>query len=65
MRNLALVTAVILAISCGGIKSSMAAPGFDGALVASAANQSLMTKVGCAVRRVCGVRGCVRRRVCW
>ena len=65
MRNLALAVAAMLAINCGGINSSMAAPGFDRALGASAASQSLMTRVGCAVRRVCGVHGCVRRRVCW
>jgi len=65
MRNLTLVTAAILAISCGGIGTSAAAPRFDRALVASAASQSLVTKAACAVRRVCGVRGCVRRRVCW
>ena len=65
MRYLTLVTAAILALGYNGSQSSLAAPAFDRAVVSSATSQSLVTEVGCVRRRICGVRGCVRRLVCW
>ncbi len=65
MKKLMLVALVAFGVGLIGAPASKAAPA-DGANVRQAAHAiSPVTKaMVCAVRRVCGPRGCVSRRVC-
>jgi hypothetical protein len=65
MKKVVLAALVAFGVGLGGTLAINAAPA-DGITV-SQATQSIspMTKVMvCAMRRVCGPRGCVSRRVC-
>jgi hypothetical protein len=65
MKKVMLAALVAFGVGLGGASATNAAPA-DGIAVSQAAQViSPMTKaVVCAMRRVCGPRGCVSRRVC-
>jgi hypothetical protein len=62
-----IVLAALTAMAIGflGTAQTMAAPAQGSVIGAAAASTSPVTKVPCAMRRVCGRRGCAMRRVCW
>jgi hypothetical protein len=65
MRTIVLNAAFTLALALLGTAGTHAAPVNGAALGSAAKTGSFVHKVPCAMRRVCGRRGCVRRRVCW
>ena len=65
MKTVMLVVLVAIGVGLVGASTTNAAPAGGMAVSQSAQVISPMTKaVVCAVRRVCGPRGCVSRRVC-
>lgn len=65
MRALILGLGVALGLGWIGTASAPAAPASGPALGNAAGSASIVHEVPCAMRRVCGRRGCVRQRVCW
>jgi hypothetical protein len=65
MRTILLAALVATGIGLLGTSLTLAAPAQGSSIAAAAATTSPVTKVPCAMRRVCGRRGCVMRRVCW
>jgi hypothetical protein len=58
----AVIVTAALGLACA--TQALAAPVSGQAVGQAAAAASPMTKVACAMRRVCDARGCVSRRVC-
>ncbi len=65
MKTIILATLIGFSIGLMGTTRVMAAPASGAVIGQAAATTSPITKVPCAWRRVCGVRGCVSRRACW
>jgi len=65
MQKIVVVALATLVIGLMGTSRITAAPTSGSVIGHAAAMTSPITKVPCAVRRACGYRGCVRRRVCW
>lgn len=65
MRMFAIVLAIMLASGCLYSRDGIAAPLRTTITHGATTSNSLVHEARCAVRRVCGVRGCVRRTVCW
>jgi hypothetical protein len=64
-RMFVLLMFAALAITVIGLPDLAAAPANGRAIGEAAAATSPITKVPCAMRRVCGRYGCASRRVCW
>ena len=65
MKEMMLAALVAFGVGLGGTSATNAAPAGGMTVSQSAQGISPMTKaVVCAVRRVCGPRGCASRRVC-
>ena len=62
-----LLCGAIVAVTLGllAVPSVTAAPANGPVINQAAAATSPVMKAPCAVRRVCGYRGCVSRRACW
>lgn len=64
MRMIVLTALAAMAIGMVGTSPMIAAPASGNAIANAAASTSPVTKVPCAMRRVCGRRGCAMQRVC-
>jgi hypothetical protein len=65
MKRMMLAVLVAFGVGLGGASATNAAPAGGIAVSQAAQVISPMTKAAvCAMRRVCGPRGCVSRRVC-
>lgn len=65
MRTIVFSAAFTLALALLGTTATNAAPANGAALGNAVKTDSVVHQVPCAMRRVCGRRGCVTRRVCW
>ncbi len=65
MRTTILGVVFTLGLAWLGATAVTAAPASGTAIRRAADAASIVTQVPCAMRRVCGRRGCVTRRVCW
>ena len=65
MKITILAALVAIGVALAGASPTTAAPASGTTIGEAAATTSPVTKVPCAVRRACGPRGCVGRRVCW
>ncbi len=65
MRTIVFSAAFTLALALLGTTGVNAAPANGTAIGSAAKTDSIVHQVPCAMRRVCGRRGCVTRRVCW
>jgi hypothetical protein len=65
MRAMILGILLTLGLACLGAGNAPAAAVSGAAIGRAASAASIVTEVPCAVRRVCGRRGCVARRACW
>lgn len=65
MRTIMLSAAFTLALALLGTAGTQAAPVNGAALGSAAKPDTVVHQVPCAMRRVCGRRGCVMRRACW
>jgi hypothetical protein len=64
-RNVLCGAIVAVALGLLAVHNVTAAPANGPVINQTAMATSPVTKVPCAVRRVCGYRGCVARRACW
>jgi len=64
MRTIVLAAFVAMAIGLIGISESIGAPANGNVIGAAAQTTSPVTKVPCAMRRVCSRGVCTTRRVC-
>ncbi|MEZ5891419.1 MAG: hypothetical protein R3D52_14950 [Xanthobacteraceae bacterium] len=65
MRTTILGVVLTLGLAWLGATAATAAPASGTAIKHAADKASIVTQVPCGMRRVCGRRGCVTRRVCW